>query len=329
MKTLVYSIHGFDRPSLEAAAAGKHELFFTGQALQTTTAHLAEGCEAVALFTSDNASADTLEKLQAAGVKHLALRSAGYDHVDLKKAKELGFTVANVPAYSPYSIAEHAVTLLMSLNRKVILAQKLMESGDYRLDQLTGFDLFGKTVGIVGTGKIGGAFASIMHGFGCRLLAHDTVEDHELKTKFGLKYVSLDDLCRSCDVISIHCPLNEATRYMFGEAEFTKVKKGLVLINTARGAIVNTRALIASLKNNTVSAAGLDVYENEKPIFFYDHRNKKIDDPLYNELRSLPNVLITGHQAFLTHEALNGIAGTTIQNLDHWQKGERSPNELF
>lgn len=328
MKTLVYSIHGFDKPFLEKAAQGKHELVFTEQPLNEMTANLANGCDAVALFTSDNASEKVLEKLYAGGVKFIALRSVGYDHIDLAKAKRLGIKVANVPEYSPYAIAEHAVALIMTLNRKILLSQKLMNKNDFRLDELVGFDLHGKTIGIVGTGKIGTAFAKIMHGFGCKLIAYDIEENQELIHQTNISYTSLSELCKSADVISVNCPLNTKTKYLFNKSTFSQMKKGVVFINTARGGIVNTIDLIEALDIGAVAAAGLDVYENEKPIYFYDHTDSQINDVIFQKLRSYPNVLLTGHQAFLTNEALQGIADTTIDNLDGWSNNEISENDL-
>jgi D-lactate dehydrogenase len=328
MKTLIYSIHGFDRPFLEKAAKGKHELFFTEEPLNESTADLARGFESAALFTSDNGSAAVLEKIARYGVKYIALRSVGHDHVDLTRAKQLGIKVANVPAYSPYAIAEHATTLLMTLNRKIVRSQQLMNENDFRLNELIGFDVNGKTVGIIGTGKIGEAFANIMHGFGCRLIGYDVKENEELASKTGLIYTSLEELCRASDVISVHCPLNTVTKHMFNKKVFSTMKKGVIFINTARGGIVNTADLIDALDHGIVGAAGLDVYEHEKPIFFNKHKGPKVSDELFEKLRSTSNVLITGHQAFLTNEALEGIAKTTIDNLDEWANNKASKNDL-
>ncbi len=328
MKTLVYSIHGFDRPFMEKAAKEKHELVFVEQQLNENTAHLAKGFDAVALFTSDNASTAAIEQLYKVGVKFIALRSVGYDHVDLVKAKELGMKVANVPAYSPYAIAEHSVTLLMALNRQVVLSQELMKENDFRLDRLVGFDLHGKTVGVVGTGKIGAAFVRIMHGFGCKLIAYDIDQNDELVKQCKLEYTSLEELYKNSDVISVSCPLNEATKYLFNKNSFSQMKKGVVFINTARGGIVNTEDLITAIDDGIIGAAGLDVYENEKSIFFYDHSGSAVNDPLFEKLRSYRNVLITGHQAFLTNEALKGIADITITNLDQWDQKGIAENEL-
>lgn len=329
MKTLVYSIHGFDKPFLEKSGHGKHELVFAEQPLNENTAHLAKGFEAVALFTSDNASSKIIEQLHAMGVKFISLRSVGYDHVDLVKAKQLNIKVANVPAYSPYAIAEHSVALLMALNRKIILSQELMKQNDFRLDKLIGFDLHNKTIGVVGTGKIGGAFVKIMHGFGCKILAYDIEHDNDLIEKCKVQYTSLETLCKHSDVISVNCPLNENTKYMFNKTTFSQMKKGCIFINTARGGIVNTQDLLDALDKGNVAMAGLDVYEHEKSIFFYDHSNTQLTDKLFERLRSHKNVLITGHQAFLTNEALEGIATTTISNLDEWSNFGKSKNDLI
>lgn len=328
MKALIYSTHGFDKPFLAAAASYKHHLMYTEQALNASTVHLAEGCQAVALFTGDDASAEVLQQLHDMGVRYIALRSVGYDHVDLVQAKALGLKVANVPAYSPHAIAEHAVALLLALNRRIPLGQQLMHHHDFRLDQLVGFDLYGKTVGVVGTGKIGSAFARIMHGFGCRLLAFDPVEQAELVRLTGIRYTSLEDLCAQSDVISIHCPLQAATHHLFRESLFSSMKKGVVLINTARGGIIRTADLLDALDSGIVSAAGLDVYEHEKGLYFEDLSHDVISDRLFDRLLAHPQVLLTGHQAFLTNEALEGIATTTIENLDAWDAAKTSVNEI-
>jgi len=232
-----------------------------------------------------------------------------------------------VPEYSPYAIAEHSVALLMALNRKIIPSQLLMQMQDFRLDTLIGFDLRGKTVGVVGTGKIGFAFAQIMHGFGCKLLAYDP-SPNENADRIGMTYVSMDELLRHSDVISLNCPLNEHTANLIDDREFALMKQGVFFINTARGGVVNTDALIKHLENGKIGAAGLDVYDKEQGLFFKDHRNSRLSDANFARLRSFTNVLITGHQAFLTNEALGGIAGTTIFNLDCWSKGEASKNEV-
>ncbi|SDW34205.1 D-lactate dehydrogenase [Flavobacterium degerlachei] len=328
MKILMYSSYEFDRPIIENAMHGKLEFVYSEQPLNEDTVQLAEGFEGISLFTPDNASAAILEKLYFYGVKYITLRSVAYDYIDLKRARALGIKVANVPSYSPYSVAEHAVALLMTLNRKIVLGQKLMNMGDYRLDHLIGFDLHGKKVGIIGTGKIGSAFAKIMHGFGCSIIAHDPIESEELKQQIYISYTTLEEVCINSDVISIHCPLNRETKYMFHKKIFSLMKKGVVFINTARGKIVNTEDLIDALQHGNVHAAGLDAYEGDKKIFLRDLIDKNIDDEIYTILRSLPNVLITGHQGFLTNEALQGIANTTIANLNAWAYNGICENEL-
>ena len=328
MKVLVYSILGFDKPFLKKAAHGNHELVFTGQALNKSTVNFAKGFDAVSLFTSDDASETVLEKLYSYGVKYIALRSVAYDHVDLPRAKSLAMKVANVPTYSPHAIAELAVALLLALNRKLVFGQTLMQIGDYRLDHLVGFDLNGKTVGIVGTGKIGAAFARIMHGFGCNILAFDIEENKELMNEIPIAYASLEDVCKNSDVLSVHYMHNSTTEHLFNKSIFSIIKKGVIFINTAHGSLVNTADLLEAVENKTIAAVGLDVYEKEKPIFFQEHTDTPITDALFLKLRSYPNVLITGHQGFLTNEALEAVAHTTIANLNAWAYNGISENEV-
>ena len=328
MKVLVYSIFGFDKPFLKKAAHGNHELVFTGQSLNKNTVNFAKGFDAVSLFTSDDASEAILEKLYIHGIKYIALRSTGSDNVDLARAKSLAIKVANVPSYSPYSVAELAVSLLLALNRKLVLGQMLMQIGDYRLDHLVGFDLHGKTVGIIGTGEIGAAFARIMHGFGCRLLAFDRQENKELTDEIPITYASLEAVCKNSDIISVHSQLDETTQYLFNKNTFSQMKKGIIFINTAHGSIVNTEDLVEAIENKTLAAVGLDVYEKDQFIFFQDHTDSPVSDPLFLKLRSFPNVMITGHQGFLTNEVLEGIAHTTITNLNAWAYTGISENEI-
>jgi D-lactate dehydrogenase len=328
MKIFVYSTHRFEKPFLQKAANNTHELVFSAYALEADTAKLAAGCKAIIAFTADDLSAEVLNELNSHGIRFIALRSVGYDHINLQKAKELGIKVANVPNYSPYSVAEHTVALLLALNRKLLVGQKLMKHNDFSLDELIGFDLHQKTVGIIGTGNIGAVFATIMHGFGCRLLGCDPIENKELQLKTAITYTSLEEMCQQADVISIHCPLTPETRYMFNKPLFDKMKKGVLLINTARGSIVNTIDLLAALDNKIIAGAGLDVYENEKEIFFRNHLNAIIIDKVFDTLRHHQNVIITGHQAFLTREALTDIAQTTFHNINCWENGETSKNEL-
>jgi D-lactate dehydrogenase len=328
MKVFVYSAGPHDQPLLQKAAAGKHELLFSSKRLSIDTAHLAEGCQAVSIFTADDASAAVLGALYTYGVRFISLRSVGYDHVDITKANRLGMQVANVPEYSPYAVAEHGVAMLMAVNRKIVESQLLQQMQDFRLDTLKGFDVHCKTVGIIGTGKIGMAFAKIMNGFGTTLLAHDP-QPNEEALALGINYVSLETLFRESDILSIHCPLTPHTRHLVANPKFEWLKKGCILINTSRGAIIHTADLIAALESGRVGAACLDVYEHEKGLFFEDHRNHILHDTQFARLKSFRNVLITGHQGFLTAEALRGIAETTVINLDHWQKHEASPHELY
>lgn len=327
MKVLVYSAHHYEETALRSFCGEKHNLTFTPHKLNIETVELSDGFDAVSLFTSDDASEKVLQKLRENGVRFIALRSAGYDHVDLEEAAALGIRVANVPEYSPYAIAEHAVAMMMAVNRKIVESRILMQLQDFRVDSLTGFDVHGKTVGIIGTGKIGMAFASIMNGFGTTILAFDPTENPEAK-KLGVRYVPLDELLRTSDIVSIHCPLNAATRNLLTKTEFMQMKKGSLLINTARGGVIKTSDLIDAIETGILKAVCLDVYENEKGLFFEDHREDVLKDPLFARLRSFKNVLITGHQAFLTNEAIAGIAKVTIANIDSWQQNRRSQNEI-
>ena len=328
MKVLVYSIFGFDRPFMEKAAHGNHELVFTEQHLNENTAHLAQGFDAVSLFTSDVASETVLQKLYTYGVKYIALRAVHSDLIDVSRAKSMAIKVANVPDYLPYSVAEHAVGLVLALNRKLVLGQRLMHIGDYRMDNLVGFDLHGKTVGIIGTGKIGAAFAQIMHGFGCKIIAFDTAENKALRNEIPISYMTLEDVCAASEVLSIHATWNELPYHLFDKSIFSLCKTGLIFINTADGKFVNTADLIDAIDNEIIVAAGLDVYEKENSIFFQDHTDTPITDTLFQKLRSYPNVIITGRQGFLTNETLTGIARTTIANLNAWAYNGISENEI-
>jgi D-lactate dehydrogenase len=326
MKVFVFSARPYDQPALQAAA-GNHELLFTDKKLCDETAHFAVDCKAVAIFTSDDASAKVLDKLFACGVRYVLLRSVGYDHIDLERARQLGMRVANVPEYSPYSVAEHGVALLMAFNRKLIQSRHLINLQDFRIDSLKGFDIHGKTVGIIGSGKIGMAFAKIMLGFGATVLAYDPQTNCEAIDR-GVKYMSLEAVLQRSDIVSIHCPLNSSTRHLISEAEFKVMKKGAILINTSRGAVIDTTALINALDNGQLGGACLDVYEFEKGLFFEDHRNDIIHDINFARLRNFNNVIITSHQGFLTSDAINEIASTTIANVDAYEKNVRCSNEL-
>ncbi|AUC81135.1 2-hydroxyacid dehydrogenase [Lacinutrix sp. Bg11-31] len=328
MKVLIYSAKDFEIPYLENANNGKHKLTFIKDALTSKTAIKALGYDAISIFSADECSFMILEKLKDFNVKYITLRSTGYDNVNLRSAARLNIKVANVPAYSPYAIAEHAVALLLALNRKLIASNSRVKQFNFNLNHLIGFDLNGKTIGVVGTGKIGSVMSKIMHGFGCNLLGFDIEENQCLINDFNIKYMSLIELCKQADIISLHVPLNSDTHHLIDRNLIEQMKPGVVIINTARGLIVDTEAIIEGLENKTISAFAMDVYENEKNLFFKDLSYKMPEDNLFIKLNAIPNVLITGHHAFLTIEALTNIAETTIYNLDCWNDGTDTENEL-
>jgi D-lactate dehydrogenase len=327
MKIRIFSTHPFEEEYIEHANEGKHQLFFTEKKLDEHNVEKAAGCEAIAVFVSDDVSAANLQRLKSLGVRYIALRSAGFNHLDLPASKELGIKAARVPAYSPNSVAEHAVTLMLALNRKIVEANRRVNHNDFSLDGLVGFDMKGKTVGIIGTGNIGRTAARILNGFGCKLLGYDKCEQDTMKA-LGMNYTDLGTLCRESDIITLHVPLNNETHYLINEDLFSIMKQGVMLINTGRGGLLNTREAIGALETGRIGSLGLDVYEHEKPLFFEDHSSEKITDELFKRLKSFENVLITGHQGFLTREALQNIAASTIHNLDCFEKGVPSGNEL-
>ncbi|EDP70445.1 D-lactate dehydrogenase [Flavobacteriales bacterium ALC-1] len=328
MKVLVYSAKDFEIPYIEEANKRKHKIDFTKDALSSETAMKAIGYEAISIFSADEACFITIEKLKDFGVKYITLRSVGYDNINLRAASRLGIRVANVPAYSPYAIAEHSVALLLALNRKLIESNFRVNHYNFNLNNLVGFDLNDKTVGIVGTGKIGAIMCKIMHGFGCKLLGYDIEENNTLKEYYNITYTSLKALCKQADIISLHVPLNTETHQLINEDLISFMKDGVILINTARGSVVNTEDVIQGLKNGKIGALGMDVYENEKGVFFKDRSQNLPNDDLLLKLNAMPNVLITGHHAFLTEEALTNIAETTIYNLDCWNLRKETENEL-
>ena len=328
MKTMIYSYHAFDSPYFGNIGRRDHQLSFTEQALSVETASLSDGFEAVSLFSNDDASAPVLRLLHRNGVRFIALRSAGYNHVDLDKAKQLGIRVARVPAYSPFSVAEHAVALMLALNRKLIQAHNRVMEQNFSLNGLTGFDMNGKTVGIMGAGKIGSVIARILHGFGCRLLAYDQIENEEIKKRYQVEYTDRETLYRSCDIITLHLPLNEQTHSIIDRAAIDQMKPGVMLVNTSRGGLVNTDAVIQALKSGHIGYFGTDVYEKERGLFFEDHSGGILQDDTIARLMTFRNVLITGHQAFLTDTALSNMCETTLYNLDCFAKGPDFENEL-
>ena len=328
MDTVIYSTHKFEKEFLIKANAGNHNFKFLELPLNIETAHLAAGVSAISIFVNDDASEKVLEKLHNAGVKFIALRSAGFNHVNLPKAKQLGIRAARVPAYSPYAVAEHAVALMMALNRKLIRANNRVHELNFSLDGLTGFDMNGKTAGIIGTGKIGELVTKILHGFGCHILAVDQFENDELKKKYNARYTNYDTLYKMSDIITLHLPLTPETRYLVNKESIQKMKPGVMLINTSRGALVNTKDVIAGLKKGQIGYLGLDVYEEEAGLFFEDHSEDILQDDIISRLLTFRNVLITSHQAFLTQTALQNIADVTIYNLDCFEKNIDCKNEL-
>ena len=328
MKTAVFSMHAFENEYLVKANEGKHELILIENNLTKQSAILAQNCEAISLFTSDDASAEVLDILHDLGIRHIALRSAGFNHVDLERAKALGIRVARVPAYSPYAIAEHTMALILALNRKLIRAHNRIMELNFSLDGLVGFDMNGKTVGLIGTGKIGQVFAKICRGFGCRVLAFDMHVNTKLVEELNVEYVDLDTLYDQSDIISLHVPLNEHTKYIINEESIQQMKPGVMLVNTSRGGLVDTKALINGLKSKHIGSVALDVYEEEEGLFFEDHSEDILQDDLIARLMTFKNVLITSHQAFLTATALTNIADTTISNLDGFANGLSLETEL-
>lgn len=328
MKVAVFSTHIFEKSILQQAANSKHELVLIDVPLSATTAVLAQNCEAVSIFVNDDASEAVLQKLKEQGIRFLVLRSAGFNNVDIKAAETLGIKVARVPEYSPYAVAEHTVALMLALNRKLIKAHNRVHDSNFTLDGLTGFDMHGKTAGIIGLGKIGRVVAKILNGFGCHLLATDPFPNPKLEKELNLSFVDIDTLCQRSDIITLHSPLTEETKYMIDKKRIDKMKKGVMLINTSRGGLINTRDVIDGLKSRQIGYLGLDVYEEEKGLFFEDHSTQILLDDVIARLMTFPNVLITSHQAFLTDTALQNIAETTIQNLNTFQAGASCPNEV-
>jgi len=328
MKTTIYSTHKFDKPSIENANKGKHQLNFLEFRLTKETALLAEGSKAIALFSSYDASSEVLDILHKLGIKFIALRSAGFNHVDLEKAAELNIKVARVPAYSPYAIAEHTMALILALNRRLIKAHNRVREQNFSLNGLTGFDLNGKTVGVIGTGKIGSVLVKILHGFGCKILVQDVIEDENLIKFYNVIYTNCETICKQSDIISLHVPLTSSTKHLIDAKHISLMKQGVMLINTSRGGLVDTKAVIEGLKTKKIGYFGIDVYEEEEGLFFEDHSDDILQDDVIARLMTFNNVLITSHQAFLTKTALTNIAETTIYNLDCFEKQKPSGNEI-
>lgn len=315
MKAVVYSTHSFEKELLAKANHKKHDITLISNPLNLNTASFAKGKDAIVVFTNDDVSAPVIEKLKSYGIKFIATRSVGTDHIDKNAAASAGIKVANVPGYSPESIAEHTIALMMALNRKTSLSETRTKQFDFRLEGLQGFCLYQKTVGLIGLGSIGIALANILKGFGCHVQAYDPFV---VKTPKGVSMVSLNQILKTSDILSLHAPLSDDTKNIISKESLAQMKKGAMLINTSRGGLVDTEAVIESLKMGHLYYYGADVYEGEHDIFFADHSTDLQKDKLLSQLMAQPNVIITPHQAFLTTEALQQIAAQTIKNLDKW-----------
>jgi D-lactate dehydrogenase len=328
MRIAVFDTHRHDRAALEDAnAAHAHALTFFEPRLTAQTASLAAGFDVACSFVNDHVDRATLETLRSGGIRLIALRSAGYNHVDLDAAATLAISVVRVPEYSPHAVAEHAVALVLALNRKIHRAHARVREGNFSLDGLLGFDLHGKTVGLVGTGRIGAVAARIFLGFGCRVIAYDPRPQAEL-AQLGVEYLPIAALYERADILSLHVPLTPATHHLIDAGALARMKAGVMLINTGRGALIDSRALIGSLKTGHIGSAGLDVYEEEEGVFFEDLSDQVMQDDVLARLLTFPNVLVTAHQGFFTREALAAIATTTLANVTAFDRGEPLVNEV-
>lgn len=328
MKLAIFSCKNYDHEFFdEANRSNPHELTYFDAHLNEQTAALASGFRAICAFVNDNLSAHTLKNLKSVGVQLIALRSAGYNHIDLVAAKALGLKVVRVPRYSPFSVAEHTIGLILALNRKLFKAYNRVREGNFSLEGLLGFDLHGKTVGIAGTGEIGSQVAKIFLAFGCRVLAVDPLPSQFLSTQ-GVEYMPFDKLLPQVDILTLHCPLSHETRHMINSDTIGLMKNSVMLINTGRGGLIDTKAVIKGLKTQKIGFLGLDVYEEEGELFFDDRSLNIIQDDLFSRLLTFPNVMITGHQAFFTREALQSIARTTLANVSEFEKSAALSNEV-
>lgn len=329
MRIAFFDTHKFERSFFEKANGSfRHDITFFEMRLDSKTAILAKGFPCVCSFVNDRLDESALSVLKEGGCKIIALRSAGFNHVNLQAADQLGLMIVRVPEYSPFAVAEHAVALLLSLNRKIHRSYQRVRELNFSLDGLVGMDLHGKTVGVIGTGRIGSIFGRIMRGFGCEVLLYDSLPNESFAQEIGACYVSLDELYQKSHVISLHVPLKSETRYLINKESLSKMRKGVFLINTGRGALVNTRDLVQSLKTGHLGGACLDVYEEEESLFFQDHSDEVLQDDVLARLLTFPNVIITSHQAFLTGEALENIAHTTLLNIQQFEKGLPLVNQV-
>lgn len=329
LKIAFFDTHNFEKEIFQSVNAQfRHEISFFEMRLTNETAYLASGFPCVCAFVNDSLDKKTLRLLSENGTRLIALRSAGFNHVDLNSAKSFGLRVVRVPEYSPHAVAEHAMALILSLNRKIHRAYNRVREGNFSLEGLVGFDLSKKTMGLIGTGRIGSVMAKILLGFQCEVIAHDIKENPNLK-KLGVEYVGLDELLKRSDVISLHVPLTPGTKHLIDERALALTKPGVMLINTGRGALIDTKALIKSLKAGHIGFAGLDVYEEEEGLFFEDLSGQILQDDQLARLLTFPNVLLTSHQGFLTEEALKNIAETTLKNVTEFEGGGALSNEVF
>jgi len=328
MKVAFFNTKPYDRQSFDDAnIQHHHEIVFFECHLSHETVSLAAGYAAVCIFINDYLDAEMLEKLDQGGTKLIALRSAGFNHVDLAAALHLGLTIVRVPAYSPYAVAEHAVALILSLNRKVHRAYNRVREGNFSIEGLLGFDLHGATVGVIGTGRIGAIFAQIMRGFGCRLIGYDAYQNSTC-LEMGMTYVQISELFAQSDIISLHCPLNPDSHHLINTEAIAQMKTGAMLINTSRGGLIDTQAAINGLKSGAIGYLGIDVYEQEADLFFEDLSNEVIQDDIFQRLLTFPNVIVTGHQAFFTSQALANIAETTLTNITEFEHHGKCVNEV-
>lgn len=319
MKAVVYSIKSFEKEYLAKANQKKHDITLISNPLSIDTVGFAKGKDAVVVFTNDDVSAQVISQLKKLGVKYIATRSVGIDHIDCDAATKADIKIANVPSYSPQSIAEHAIALMMALNRKIFLAIQHSKEFNFKLDGLQGFTMYGKTVGLLGFGQIAYYLSAILNGFGCKVLVYDPFCK---EYPSYVKRVGLTDLYKQSNIISLHTPLTDESKHIINAESIAQMRNDVMLINTGRGALINTQDLIVALKAGKVASFGADVYENEKYLFFEDHHLDENKDKILQELLDLPNVIVTPHQAFLTTEALQDIAAQTIKNLDLWQLGQ-------
>lgn len=325
MKIAFFSTKKYDQTSFEAANNGRHEMEFFEEQLNSRNAILADGFDAVCVFVNDKVNSTAIAELKKIGIRAIAFRCAGYNNLNLKAIEQTDIKVVRVPAYSPEAVAEHAAALILTLNRKTHKAYNRVRENNFSIENLTGFNLHGKTVGVVGTGLIGKAFCKIMLGFGCKVIANDVKEQNDLK-ELGVTYETIDQVLSQSDIVSLHCPLLPETQYLINKETLAGMKPNSMLINTSRGGLLNTQDVIEALKSRRLGYLGIDVYEQEAGIFFHDLSESFIEDDTISRLLTFPNVLVTGHQGFFTNEALSQIANITLNSLTAIEEGKR-PDE--